>query len=118
MQLKQLAKETKLPKALEHLQKSVGRAQSTALNRSESFKNRSEEELAYIDELPADLVKEDFIRRDPGVRCRREFLLDYLKEVEERDSATEQALKNGTYISDDKLLSLQPKMKVSAQNSL
>lgn len=68
--------------------------------------------------MPADLVKEDFIRRDPGRTKRREFLLKYCVEKDSRDAETEKALKTGTFLSDDKLLTLQPKMKQAAQNSL
>ena len=49
---------------------------------------------------------------------RREFLINYCKETDARDFETERALKTGTFLSDGKLLTLNPKMKQAAQNSL
>ena len=47
--------------------------------------------MAYTDELPTSVVQQDFISRDVP-NGRRAFLLDYLKEVNERDFKTQRAL--------------------------
>lgn len=45
--------------------------------------------LAYLDELPADLVAQDFVARGARVGSnRREFLLDYCKEERVQDYET------------------------------
>ena len=42
---------------------------------------------------------------------RRAFLLEFSKEVNERDFATQRALDHGQYLSDDKLIALKAKIK-------
>lgn len=66
--------------------------------------------LAYTDELPAELVRQDFVSRDRP-NGRRAFLLEFSKEVNERDFTTQRALDQGQYLSDDKLIALKAKIK-------
>ena len=67
--------------------------------------------LAYSDELPADLVAYDFVIRGAQSKSRRAFLLDYCKEDGQLDWKMQRALEKGTFIHDDKLLALKPKIK-------
>ena len=62
------------------------------LLRAESLNGRPEEELPYADELPPEVVSQDFVCREAGQRGRRAFLLEYCKEQGQRDSATQKAL--------------------------
>ena len=50
-------------------------------------------------------MQQDFVSRDT-VNGRRAFLLDYLKEANERDFKTQRALEKNQYLSDEKLQAL------------
>jgi len=100
--LKQLARNSKLFSVLSKAPSGM----SNRIKKSESINGRPEEDIPYPDELPAEVVAQDFIRRDARQRGRRAFLLEYCKEHGQRDSVTENALEKGTYLSDEKLLSL------------
>lgn len=66
--------------------------------------------LAFTDELAPEIVSQDFIARD-CLSGRRAFLLDYCREVNERDFKTERALQSSAYLSDEKLLAIPAKIK-------
>mmetsp|Transcript_21707 Transcript_21707/g.26729 ORF Transcript_21707/g.26729 Transcript_21707/m.26729 type:complete len:90 (-) Transcript_21707:437-706(-) len=79
--------------------------------------------LAYSDDLPSDLVAQDFIMRGSRntetqfdvdkkwATSRRAFLLQYCKDEGLSDYATMRALEKGSYLSDEQLLAMKPKIR-------
>lgn len=70
----------------------------------------SSRSLAYTDELPPEVVAQDFMSRDTQ-SGRRAFLMNYCKEQNHRNFKIEQALNRGKFIQDETLINIEAKIK-------